>query len=106
VDISERKCLERRLQRAERMKSLGAMAAGIAHDFNNLLTSILGHASLAAECIPEDGNGRQHIQASMESAQQASLLVRKVLTYTGRSFHRLLPTNLGETIKGMQPRPL
>ena len=103
VDISERKRLEQRLKRAERMKSLGAMAAGIAHDFNNLLTGILGHASLAADCVPRETEAGQHIAASMDSAQQASKLIQKVLAYTGHSSHTLRPTNLGETVRGMEP---
>jgi signal transduction histidine kinase len=103
VDISERKRLEQRLHRAERMKSLGAMAAGIAHDFNNLLTSILGNGCLAAECVPKQSEAVQHIAASMDSAQQASALVQKVLAYTGHSSHTLRPMNLGEAVRIMKP---
>jgi signal transduction histidine kinase len=103
VDISERKRLEQRLHRAERMKSLGAMAAGIAHDFNNLLTSILGNGCLAAECVPKQSEAVQHIAASMDSAQQASALVQKVLAYTGSSSHTLRPMNLGEAVRIMKP---
>ena len=73
VDISDRKSLERRLQKAERMKSLGAMAAGIAHDFNNLLTSILGHGSLASECVAKESEAQQHIAASMECCATGKL---------------------------------
>jgi signal transduction histidine kinase len=104
VDISERKRLEQRLNRAERMRSLGGMAAGIAHDFNNLLTSILGHGSFAAEYLPEDSEGWQHIRTTLESAHKASLLIQKVLAYTGQSFHKLRPTNLADTIMHAQPR--
>jgi signal transduction histidine kinase len=102
VDISERKAqeqlrreLEQDLQRALRMKSLGAMAAGIAHDFNNLLTSIMGQASLAADGLPPNSRERQHIAASLKSAEQAARLIAKVLAFTGHSFHTLRPTDLG-----------
>lgn len=103
VDVSERRKLELRLQRAERMKSLGAMAAGIAHDFNNLLTAIIGRASLTAECVAADSEARRHIKACIESGHQASALIQKVLAFTGNSFHTVRPTNLGETIQMLQP---
>ncbi len=104
VDISERKSLERRLQRAERMKSLGAMAAGIAHDFNNLLTSILGNASLAAASVPESDPAREYIAASIDSAKQAGSLVQKVLAYTGHAFQTVRPVDLDSTLRKLKPR--
>jgi signal transduction histidine kinase len=93
-----------RLQRAERMKSLGAMAAGIAHDFNNLLTSILGNASLAASSVPEGDPAREYIAASIESAKQAGSLVQKVLAYTGHAFQTVQPVDLDSTLRKLKPR--
>jgi signal transduction histidine kinase/sensor domain CHASE-containing protein len=102
VDISDRKHLEQRLQRAERMKSLGAMAAGIAHDFNNLLTTILGQAWLASQTVPKDSEAMAHLTACADAGQQASALIHKVLAYTGHSTHSLRPTNVGETIASLE----
>ena len=105
VDISERKAqeqlrreLEQDLQRAQRMKSLGAMAAGIAHDFNNLLTGIIGQASLAEDSLPPDSTARERIAASLKSAEQAARLIAKVLAFTGHSYHTLRPTDLGQLL--------
>ena len=103
VDISERKQLEQRLQRAERRKSLGAMAAGIAHDFNNLLTTIIGQASLASEELPAQSDARDHLAASLDAAVHASSLIQKVLAYTGHSPHTLRPMDLEETIRNVAP---
>ena len=61
-DITERKRaeeqrldLERQVQHAQKLESLGVLAGGIAHDFNNLLTGIIGNISLAKTWMnPED----------------------------------------------------
>jgi PAS domain S-box-containing protein len=41
ADITEKKMLESRLLRAQRLESIGTLAGGIAHDLNNILQPIL-----------------------------------------------------------------
>jgi signal transduction histidine kinase len=98
VDVSERRALENRLQRAQRMESLGVMAAGIAHDFNGHLTSIIGNASMALDLFPESSEGRRLVAASMTSGHRAADLIAQVLAYTGNAFHRLRPVNLADIL--------
>lgn len=45
-DITEKKEMEARLFRSEKLKALGELAGGVAHDFNNVLAAILGRAQL------------------------------------------------------------
>lgn len=106
VDITERKAqeqlradLERRLQRGERMKSLGVMAAGIAHDFNNLLTTIIGQASLAAVECPKGSDAHLHVTECLEASHRAAAVVRQVMAYAGHSFRSLHPTDLSLILK-------
>jgi len=47
-DVTEQKQLEQRLELADRLASLGTMAAGVAHEVNNPLAVVVGHASQLA----------------------------------------------------------
>lgn len=98
VDISERRALENRLHRAQRMQSLGVMAAGIAHDFNGHLTSIIGNATSALDLFPESSDGHRLLAASLESSYRAADLIRQVLAYTGKTYRKLRPVNLAEIL--------
>lgn len=48
LDINERKQMQARLQLADRMASVGTLAAGVAHEINNPLTYVIANISFAA----------------------------------------------------------
>jgi two-component system, cell cycle sensor histidine kinase and response regulator CckA len=48
-DVTEDKKLEKRLEFAYRLASLGTMAAGVAHELNNPLTVIIANAAMVSE---------------------------------------------------------
>jgi len=98
VDISERRALENRLQRAQRIQSLGVMTAGIAHVFNGHLTSIVGNATSAFDRLPESSDARRLLAASLESGYRAADLIRQVLAYTGNAYRKLRPVNLADIL--------
>ena len=74
-DISKRRLAERAAQRAERLASIGTLAAGIAHEINNPIGAILLAAEFAqdAEDLPARARG-----ALADIAQQAALCGRIV----------------------------
>lgn len=51
-DITERKEIEARLLMADRMASVGTLAAGVAHEINNPLSYIIGNLDLALRDLP------------------------------------------------------
>ena len=87
-DISEKKELEKqkeimnaRLQRSQKLKSLGTLAGGIAHDFNNILTPILGYSDIIKK-LNKDKRINNYINLIIDSSKRAKELIMKILTYS------------------------
>ncbi len=90
-DISEsqqaeqaRRALERQVQQAQKLESLGVLAGGIAHDFNNLLTALLGNADLAVSALPPDSPIRPLLLDVQNAGRRAADLTGQMLAYSGR----------------------
>jgi len=81
---AERLELERRIQHAQKLESLGVLAGGIAHDFNNLLVGILGNASLALLDLPPESPARESVHQIELTARRASELTHQLLAYSGK----------------------
>ncbi|MBI5020401.1 MAG: PAS domain S-box protein [Ignavibacteriales bacterium] len=80
-DITEKKLLEEQLLRAQRMESIGTLAAGIAHDLNNVLAPImLSIEVLRKRTIGEDT--KRMLDTIESSAKRGSDIVRQVLTFS------------------------
>jgi PAS domain S-box-containing protein len=81
---AERRALELKLQQAQKLESLGALAGGIAHDFNNLLTGILGNSGLALSQLEAGSPVRESVQLIETAAHRAAALTRQLLAYAGK----------------------
>ena len=57
LDIAEQRQAERALRQAERMASLGTLAAGVAHEMNTPLTYVVTNLALISERLPALGQG-------------------------------------------------
>jgi PAS domain S-box-containing protein len=100
-DVTEKWNLERQLQQAQKMESLGVLAGGIAHDFNNLLMAIMGHAELALEGIPPSSPARRDLTGITTATQRAADLCRQMLAYAGKASFALERVGLGELVEEM-----
>jgi len=97
----ERRRLEEKIQRSQKLESLGILAGGIAHDFNNLLVSILGNADLALSALPPDTPVRDTIQDIIQGSHRAAELCRQMLAYSGRGRLIVEPVDLSRLVREM-----
>ncbi len=91
-DLSERKkeeaaraILDERLRRADKLESLGTLAAGVAHDFNNILTIIMAEVALARVAKETGRPLGDNLLAIDQAAERAAELCRQMLAYGGRA---------------------
>ncbi|NNF06792.1 MAG: response regulator [Candidatus Eisenbacteria bacterium] len=94
----ERERLHAKLERAQKLESLGALAGGIAHDFNNFLTGILGNTKLVLRSVPEDSDQCLKLKKIEKGANRAAQLCRQMLAYAGRGRFELETLCLSETV--------
>lgn len=81
-DITDRLELETQLRKAQKMESIGQLAAGIAHDFNNIMTVIQGRASLLMATLSAGSPLIGSLQAISQAADRAAHLTRQLLTFS------------------------
>lgn len=83
TDITEKKELEQQLLHAQRLESIGTLAAGIAHDLNNILTPILGFTQLLPLKIPNlDESSRELLKIIRSNALRGAEIVKQVLLFS------------------------
>jgi PAS domain S-box-containing protein len=80
IDVTEKKKLEAQFLRAQRLESLGMLAAGIAHDLNNVLAPVLMGAPLLRTRATHPSDLRV-LQTIETSASRGAALVRQILTF-------------------------
>ncbi|MBI2498182.1 MAG: PAS domain S-box protein, partial [Opitutae bacterium] len=80
TDITEKKKLQEQFFRAQRMESLGMLAAGIAHDLNNVLTPIL-MAGPMLRVRATDPLDLRLLETLEHSAERGASLVRQILSF-------------------------
>jgi PAS domain S-box-containing protein len=80
TDVTERKKLEARFLRAQRLEGIGTLAAGIAHDLNNLLTPLRLGLDLLP-CMTDEGQRRELLESMQTNVERGAVLIRQILTF-------------------------
>ena len=79
-DITERRRQEEQLMMADRLASIGELAAGTAHELNNPLTSVIGFSRLLMEKdVPDDI--REDLGIICSEAQRATEVIKQLLQF-------------------------
>lgn len=94
----EHRRFEERVQRAQKLESLGVLAGGIAHDFNNLLSGVLGYATLATDQVDRGHPVRRALEGIEDAANRMADLTRQMLAYAGRGQFVREPVDMNHVV--------
>ncbi len=100
-DITDRTSLEDQLRQAQKMESVGQLAAGVAHDFNNILTIIQGHSGLLMSRPNLSPAMTTSIQAVSFAAERAASLTRQLLMFSRKQVIQPRILDLKEVVSNM-----
>jgi PAS domain S-box-containing protein len=95
----EKKALEARLQRAEKMEAIGSLAGGVAHDLNNILPSLISFPDVILMDLPEDSPLRKPVQSIKRSGERAAAIAQDLLTLARRAVPVKQPADLNGVIR-------
>ncbi len=111
-DVSDRKqaecdkrLLEEKLARSQKMESLGLLAGGVAHDLNNVLTGVVGYPDLLLRNLSADSPMIRPLQRIRESGIKAAAIVQDLLTLARRGVANHTVLNLNDLIADFMASP-
>ena len=82
-DVTERRQIEGQLMAADRMVSIGTLAAGVAHEINNPLSYVVANLALLADELGTSGSETAEIlAAARDGAERVRQIVRDLKTFS------------------------
>ena len=94
-----RRRLEKRLDQARRMESVGALASGVAHNINNIICAIVGHVEMAEAHLPTKMDAAmRNLDAIRRASERARDLVDRILVFGRHREGRRCPVDASALI--------
>jgi len=88
-----------RLIQAEKLASMGQMAAGIAHEINNPLGVVLMYSHLLKDELPEGAPGRADADRIISEAERTQKIVRGILNFAREEKVDRRPTDINALLR-------
>jgi two-component system NtrC family sensor kinase len=97
---------QRRLLKADRLASLGQLAASVAHEINNPLSGVLNFSALMGRILRDDGIPRErvpefrgYLERVTEQTARAGRIVSDLLSFSRRSKPQRAPSDLNAIVR-------
>ena len=97
-DITERMELEAQLTQAEKLSSIGLLAAGVAHEVNTPLAVISSYAQMLTKQVQGDEQKSALLEKITRQTFRASEIVNSLLNFSRTSGTEFTEVNLNKVI--------
>ena len=98
-DIKHRKELEEDLKRADRLATMGTLAAGLAHEIRNPLGGIKGAAQLLRRSLEHQPPLREYTEIMIREVDRVNKLMEQLLDLSRPAHLTLTPINIHEVLE-------
>ena len=98
-DVTERKIVEKKLIRSEKLASIGRLSANLAHELNNPLDGSLRYIRLLLDQMSEDDPRRIYAEYARDGLMRMSDMIRGLLDFARKSTPILSPTDISQSIE-------
>ena len=98
-DVTERKHLEERIRRSQKMEAIGQLTGGVAHDFNNLLAVMVGNIELIELLVGQDSGVSAYLADLMNAADRGAALTQRLLAFARQQPLSARPRNLNNLVE-------
>ena len=102
-DVTDRDELERRLVQADKLSSIGLLAAGVAHEVNTPLAVISTYAQMLAKQVSGDEQKSKLLEKIAKQTFRASEIVNSLLNFSRTSPTEFVELDLNRVIQRNRP---
>jgi signal transduction histidine kinase len=96
---AKRSMLEEQLRHADRLATIGQLAAGVAHEINEPISNILGFAQLAQKAPGTPPAVVDDLREIVAASLRTREIVKKLLLFARQTPPSKVPTNLNEIVE-------
>jgi len=100
-DITQRKLMHRQLLQADRMASLGQLAAGVAHEINNPLGLILGYTQLLLREETDTTGGKDDLRTIEKQTRNCRKIVEDLLNFARKTGTHLTEVKVNPALEAV-----
>ena len=98
-DITEKKRLEQQVLNAEKLASIGKLAAGVAHEINNPLGGILNCLYNLSKGSISSERAKEYLASMEDGLRRVQKIVRQLLDFSQQYVPELAPTEVNAVIE-------